>query len=149
MPDFNSQLIALIDSARLTCDRANKALWDGEGWTPTIIVGHLIDVDQEVWLARFVLMVDAMHKGESTPELEWWEPDPSKTAEKYSDFSLAQIQQDFMASREGVISYLRALPPTDRLAAADHKTFGKITVESMLQVILDHDKEHRESLETM
>lgn len=149
MSDFDSQLIALIDSARLICDRANKAIWNGEGWTPVIILGHLVDVDQEVWLARFKLMVEAMHKAESAPQLEWWEPDPALTAEKYSVFSLAHMQQDLMASREGVVSYLRALPSTERLASADHRTFGKITIESMLQLILDHDDEHRESLATM
>lgn len=149
MSDFNSQLVALIDSARLTCDRAVKAIWNGEGWTPAIILGHLVDVDQEVWLARFKLMVDAMHKAESAPQLEWWEPDSAQTAEKYSVFSLTQIQQDLMASREGIVSYLRALPSIDRLATADHRTFGKITIESMLQIILDHDEEHRESFGTM
>lgn len=149
MPDFDSQLISLIDSARLTCDRADKAIWNGDGWTPVIILGHLVDVDQEVWLARFRLMVEAMHKAESAPQLEWWEPDPVRTAEKYSAFPLAQIRQDLMASREGMVSYLRALPSTERLALADHRTFGKITIESMLQVILDHDEEHRQSFATM
>lgn len=149
MSDFDSQLISLIDSARLTCDRADKAIWNGDGWTPVIILGHLVDVDQEVWLARFRLMVEAMHKAESAPQLEWWEPDPVRTAEKYSVFSLAQIRQDLIASREGMVSYLRALPSTERLASADHRTFGKITIESMLQVILDHDAEHRQSFESM
>lgn len=149
MSDFESQLISLIDSALLTCDRADKAIWNGDGWTPAIILGHLVDVDQEVWLARFKLMVAAMHKAESAPQLEWWEPDPVRTAEKYSVFSLAQIQQNLIASREGIVSYLRALPSTERLASADHRTFGKITIESMLQLILDHDEEHRESFAMM
>lgn len=86
---------------------------------------------------------------ESVAQLEWWEPDPVLTAEKYSVFSLAQIQQDLTASREGKVTYLRALPSTERLASADRRTFGKITIESMLQVILDHDAEHRQSFATM
>ena len=147
--DFDSRLSALIDSARLTCDGADEASWNGYGWTPAIILGHLADVDQEVWLARFVIMIDAMHKTQSVPHLEWWEPDAKQTEEKYSAFSLAQAQKNLLASREEVVSFLRALPLADRSALAHHSTFGEITIESMLQVILEHDEEHRTSLGSM
>ena len=149
MSDFESRLIALIDSAILTCERANEASWNGDGWTPAIILGHLADVDQEVWLARFVIMIEAMNKSKSVPQLEWWEPDAKQTEEKYSAFSLAQVQQNLLASRDGVVSYLRALSLADRSALAHHATFGEITIESMLQLILDHDEEHRTSLDSM
>jgi hypothetical protein len=43
-------------------------------------------------------------------------------------------------------NYLVGLSENERRAAAQHKTFGTITIESMLQVILDHDEEHRASL---
>jgi hypothetical protein len=51
-----------------------------------------------------------------------------------------------MASRESMVSYLKNLSTTERSATAEHRTFGLITIESMLQVILDHDKEHQVSL---
>jgi hypothetical protein len=146
MPDFESQLIALIDSTILTCERADTATWNGDGWTPAIILGHLVEVDNEVWLSRFVLMVEAAHRAKPAPQLKWWEPDPLETAEKYSAFTLAQAQQNAMVGREVLVSYLRALPLIDRLASANHSTFGEITIDSMLQVILDHDEEHRDSL---
>ena len=149
MADFDSRLSELIESARLTCNRAKDANWNGEGWAPAIILGHLVDVDNEVWLSRFKLMVAARHKGESAPLLAWWEPDAKQTEEKYSAFSLAQAQQNLLASREEVVSFVRALPLADRSALAHHSNFGEITIESMLQVILDHDEEHRTSLGSM
>jgi hypothetical protein len=45
-----------------------------------------------------------------------------------------------------MVSYLTNLSVQERAAAAQHRTFGSITIESMLQVILDHDKEHQASL---
>jgi hypothetical protein len=43
-------------------------------------------------------------------------------------------------------AYLTGLSEHERTATAEHRTFGLITIESMLQVILDHDKEHQASL---
>jgi hypothetical protein len=45
-----------------------------------------------------------------------------------------------------MVAYLTGLTEHERTAAAEHRTFGLITIGSMLQVILDHDKEHQASL---
>ena len=63
MANFETQLIALIDSAKEICDVAEKSgrsdQFNGSDWTPAIILGHLVDVDKEVWMARFDLMREA------------------------------------------------------------------------------------------
>jgi hypothetical protein len=68
------------------------------------------------------------------------------TAEKYSTQSFAEARIKLLASRENMVSYLKNLSVQGRAAAAQHRTFGSITIESMLQVLLDHDKEHQASL---
>lgn len=146
MPTFDDQLKALHASSSRICDEAGAIARNGEGWTPAIILGHIVDVDNEVWMARFQLMRDAKANGAPIPQLAWWEPDPVATAEKYADYTVAQSQQLLIDSRKTMIDYLTGMPDEDRLAQAQHKTFGPITIESMLQVILDHDEEHRLSL---
>ncbi len=150
MANFESQLIALIDSANEICGVAEKSgrsnEFDGSEWTPAIILGHIVDVDKEVWMARFELMRQAQSSGAPIPQLQWWEPDPVTTAEKYSKQSFEQARTNLISSREKMIAYLKGLSATERDAAAEHRTFGLITIESMLQVILDHDKEHQASL---
>jgi hypothetical protein len=150
MANFESQLIALIDSAIEICGVAEKSgrsnEFDGSEWTPAIILGHIVDVDKEVWMARFELMRQAQASGDAIPQLQWWEPDPITTAEKYSKQSFVDARTNLIASREKMIAYLKGLSATERDAAAEHRTFGLITIESMLQVILDHDKEHQASL---
>ena len=150
MANFESQLIALIDSANEICGVAGKSgrsnEFDGSEWTPAIILGHIVDVDKEVWMARFELMRQAQSSGAPIPQLQWWEPDPVTTAEKYSKQSFEQARTNLISSREKMIAYLKGLSATERDAAAEHRTFGLITIESMLQVILDHDKEHQASL---
>ena len=150
MANFETQLIALIDSAKEICDVAEKSgrsdQFNGSEWTPAIILGHIVDVDNEVWMARFEMMRQAQSSGAPIPQLQWWEPDAAITAEKYSTQSFEEARNKLLASREFMVSYLKKLAVQERAAAAEHRTFGRITIETMLQVILDHDKEHQASL---
>ena len=150
MANFESQLLALIDSANEICGVAEKSgrsdKYNGSEWTPAIILGHLVDVDKEVWMARFELMKSTQASGAPIPQLQWWEPDPVVTAEKYSTQSFAEARTKLLASRVNMVCYLKNLSVQDRAAAAQHRTFGSITIESMLQVLLDHDKEHQASI---
>jgi hypothetical protein len=91
-------------------------------------------------------MQQAQASGAPIPQLQWWEPDPVVTAEKYSTQSFVEARTKLIASRKNMIAYLTGLSVHERAAAAEHRTFGLISIESMLQVILNHDKEHQASL---
>ena len=146
MPTFQIQIAALIESAESICSEAEKSNWNGQGWSPSIILGHIVDVDTEVWMPRFEMMRNAMNQKAPIPLLSWWEPDAQATAKKYSNVSLENAKANLRTSRKAMQSYLMGLSAQEREASAEHKTFGAITIESMLQVILDHDQEHRASL---
>lgn len=146
MSSFENQITALVESAESICTKAEKSHWNGEGWSPSIILGHIVDVDTEVWMPRFEMMRNAMIINAAIPQLSWWEPDAQKTSEKYSSTSLEEAKNTLRASRQSMARYLLGLSVQERSALAEHRTFGTITIESMLQVILDHDQEHRESL---
>ena len=146
MSSFTNQISALIESAESISLDADKSSWNGVGWSPAIILGHLVDVDNEVWMPRFEMMRDAMKKKAPIPQLSWWEPNAEDTEKQYSGISLEVSKSNLLASRKNMQTYLLALSVDEQGAKAQHKTFGEITIESMLQVILDHDKEHRTSL---
>ena len=146
MTTFESQLISIADSTQSLCAQAEVAGFSGTGWTPAIILGHIVDVNEEVWMARFAMMRDALHSGQEPPQLTWWEPDGEKTAEKYAKYSVADSVALLRKSRNEMSIFLKSLSVADRGASARHKTFGTITIESMLQIILNHDEEHRASI---
>ena len=143
MNNFESQLIALKESTDRLTKSAAECTFSGEGWAPAITIGHISDVDTEVWMARFELMVNALRSGQAPPALAWWEPDGEKTAATYADFSLDESLAFLNKSRKSMAVFLKSLTEAERKAPAIHKTFGEITIESMLQVILNHDEEHR------
>lgn len=143
MNNFESQLIALNESTDRLIKSALECIFSGEGWAPAITIGHISDVDTEVWMARFELMVNALRTGQTPPALEWWEPDGEKTAATYANYSLDESLAVLNKSRKSIADFLKSLTESERNAPAIHKTFGEITIESMIQVILNHDEEHR------
>ena len=146
MPNFDNQVNALADSTQSLCQSASECDFKGEGWAPAITLGHIVDVDTEVWMARFELMVIALRSNQSPPQLASWEPDGEKTAEKYVSYTLAQSIELLKESRSLMLNYLKSLSIDERQASAIHMSFGNITIESMLAVNLNHDEEHRATL---
>ncbi len=146
MSSFDNQLDALADSTQSLCQNASECDFKGEGWAPAITLGHIVDVDAEVWMARFELMVSAVRNSQSPPQLATWEPDGEKTAEKYLGYALTQSIDLLKKSRSLMRNYLKSLTIDERRAPAIHMSFGNITIESMIAVILNHDEEHRATL---
>ena len=136
----------LMVSASRLAETANVSTKSDEGWTPTIIIGHLSDVDEQVWHARIHLMTKAFHKGLPIPSLAWWEPDAAATELKYRDFSLEQATARLFSSRAAIIETFSNLSDEEWQASAVHDTFGTLAVTRLPEKILLHDEEHLESL---
>ncbi len=139
-------LTELMDSASRLAATASQSSRADEDWTPTTILGHVSDVDEQVWHARIHLMVDAFHKGLPMPSLMWWEPDAQATELKYRDYSLEKAIARLYSSRAAIIETLSKLSNEEWQASALHDTFGTLTVTLLPEKILLHDEEHLESL---
>lgn len=139
-------LTDLMDSASRLAATASESSRSDEGWSSAMILGHVSDVDEQVWHARIHLMVDALHKGHPMPSLMWWEPDAQATEMKYRDYSLERAIARLYLSRAAIIETLSILSEDDWSASASHDTFGMLTVMLLPEKILLHDEEHLESL---
>lgn len=139
-------LTQLMESASRLATTASESSQSEEGWTPATILGHVSDVDDQVWHARIHLMVDALRNALPIPKLMWWEPDADATELKYRDYSLEQGIARLYSSRAGIIQTLSNLSEEEWQASALHDTFGKLTVALLPEKILLHDEEHLESL---
>lgn len=137
----------LIDSANHLVQVASSSVFNGSGWSPIVILGHVSDVDEQVWLVRINLMVQKFRANEPGPTFAWWEPDPHATQLKYEDYSLDEVIESLLSTRSAIVSTLNSLDLEDWNATASHATFGLLTVIGMVNQILMHDKEHLASLE--
>ena len=115
-------------------------------WPPATILGHVSQVDEQVWLVRIDQMVDTHRDGAAVPTYEWWEPDAEQTAAIFEGTTLDDAAGLVMASRISILTKLRDLADEDWDARAIHATFGEIDVRGLVLEILAHDEEHRASL---
>lgn len=136
----------LLESAGRICDAAREATpKPAPEWPPQVVVGHLIDVDIEVWRARIALMVNALRNGEAAPELAWWEPDPADTFDRYAHWPVEDALNAFIQGRRFLIAEANALTESERSAYAVHATFGRIDIPALLLEAIKHDEEHADS----
>lgn len=140
-------LTELMDSANRLATTASGSTHSDEGWTPTMILGHVSDVDEQVWLARIRLMVDAFHNSLPVPSLMWWEPNAHATELKYQDYTVEKVIARLYSSRAAIIETLSGLSEEEWGASALHDTFVTLSVVLLPEKILLHDEEHLESLQ--
>lgn len=115
-------------------------------WEPPVVLGHISQVDELVWLPRIQLMCQAQAAGDPPPQFVWWEPDPVETIAKFGSQSLQDVAALAMSHRTTLLSAVKDLTPTQWQAKAKHDAFGEIDVSALLIQVLTHDEEHRASL---
>jgi len=115
-------------------------------WSPATILGHVSEVDEQVWLVRLDQMVTAHRVGEPPPTYAWWEPDAQSTSETYASWTVEDASARVMAQRITLLTALRDLAEGDWAARAVHESFGEIDVRGLVIEALAHDEEHRASL---
>lgn len=118
---------------------------EGE-WPPAVVVAHLGDVDEQVWLPRIEEMVAAHVSGAPAPSFVWWEPDGEATYERYRGTSIDDAIARTMSTRIGMLTRLRDLSVDQWAARGHHEIFGEMDVEAVIYAVLAHDEEHRASL---
>lgn len=138
-------LVELIMSADRMIQSAQKApIVEGE-WPPAVVLGHVTQVDEQVWMHRIDLMLEAQRNGSTPPAFSWWEPDPEETRATYADYSLEQVSAELMAGRTKLVTSLRGLSEEQWAATGMHDTFGQVDISALLIEVLRHDEEHRAS----
>jgi hypothetical protein len=137
----------MITSAQNAALRPPEWLADTDDqWAPPVVLGHISQVDELVWLPRIQLMCQAQAAGDPIPEFVWWEPNPAETIANFGGQSLQDVSAIAMSNRTMLLSAVKDLTPTQWQAKAKHDAFGEIDVSALLIQVLTHDEEHRASL---
>jgi hypothetical protein len=135
----------MIQTAQSTASTREHLVVPGE-WPPQVVLGHVSQVDEQVWLPRISLMCQAQELEHDAPSFTWWEPNPTATYEEFQAMTLADSAATAMASRTHLLTVVKNLSPEQWLATANHESFGVIDVSGLIIQILTHDEEHRASL---
>jgi DinB family protein len=117
---------------------ASRRVATGE-WGPAEVVRHLIAVEAEVWQARLARVAK-----EDDPHWAWTEPG---LAAGFDDAGLDQILAAFAAVRATTTATVRALDEAGWARHGTHATYGRLDVEGLLRIAIDHDASHLEQLQ--
>jgi DinB superfamily len=140
LADLQESVARLVAAAGSAPDVAGE-------WSPTLVLGHLSQVDREVWLPRVDQMVDTRHRGAASPSFSWWESAPGSVEATFSGHSLDGAAAELQEARLALVSRLASLSDDDWAAIAHHDVFGVIDVVGLVREVLAHDREHLGGLE--
>lgn len=115
-------------------------------WPAQVVLGHVSQVDEKLWIPRITQMCKAQVNGDQPPIFQWWEPDASATFERFKEMSLEQTSALAMSARTQLLSVVKDLTTEQWQASAQHEAFGLIDIAGLIIQILTHDEEHRASL---
>ncbi len=103
-------------------------------WGPHEIVRHLVAVEAEVWTARLaqVAAVD-------DPQWSWTEPGP---AAELAHRPLAVALEAFATARAANVAAVAALDDDGWARSGTHATYGRLDVEGLLRLAIEHDEDH-------
>jgi hypothetical protein len=135
----------MIQSAQSAQDKQNHLVIPGE-WPAQVVLGHVSQVDEQVWMPRIAKMCSAFVAGDEPPSFDWWEPDATATYNRFKDMSLSEAAALAMSVRTQLLSVVKELTPELWTATAEHEAFGHIDIAGLIIQILTHDEEHRASL---
>lgn len=135
----------MIQSAQTAQEKQSHLVIPGE-WPAQVVLGHVSQVDEQVWMPRIAKMCTAFAAGDEPPSFDWWEPDATATYDRFKDMSLSEAAALAMSVRTQLLSVVKELTPELWTATAEHEAFGHIDIAGLIIQILTHDEEHRASL---
>jgi hypothetical protein len=106
---------------------------DGE-WGPAEIVRHLIAVEAEVWQGRLARVA-----AEEDPQWSWTEPG---LAPGFDGSGLEEILAAFAAARATTTATVLSLDGAGWARHGTHATYGRLDVDGLLRIAVDHDASH-------
>jgi hypothetical protein len=104
-------------------------------WTPREVVCHLAAVETEVWHAR----LDALWEGPGEPHWPWVEPGPW---DGEGSETLDGALEAFDTRRAATLDRLARLGDAGWARTGVHDTYGRIDVARLVEIAVDHDREH-------
>lgn len=147
MNERRTQLLNDIQTSQQTLSAlllsvANAQDWQPEPheWSFRSIAGHMATVDKDCFFPRISRIVAGLD-----PKFIYYLNDEWN----FGHLDLTYYLDEWAATRQTLINFVRALPQEALLLTGTHEKFGPMTVLDFLQLMFDHDKEHIEHLQPL
>jgi uncharacterized damage-inducible protein DinB len=117
---------------------------DGESWCASEVLMHLLASEQRM---RDRVRLALGQSGGAPPALS--EAERRAEAEAGREAPVPQLVHGLLGARRETSMLIESLRPEDLSRPASHPDLGTISVERMLQRIVEHEQEHIEQIESI
>lgn len=132
-----SRLQALSSEATGTAPRSNEV------WGVPEIIAHMVDIER-VYRGR---ITEVLHQ--DSAYLKAADPDALAREHDYASREMAESLKEFGMERSETISLLLNLALKDWEKTGIHYKHGEVSVEDLVERLIDHDNGHMEQIETV
>ena len=139
---FNDVKASQQELSNLLMSVAEDQDWQPEPheWSFRYIAGHMATVDKDCFFPRMTKIAAGIK-----PHFGYYLNDNFN----FGYLDLKFYLKEWATTRKMIIDFVRALPEEALLLTGTHATFGTLTVLGLLQIMLDHDREHIEHLKKL
>ncbi|MGB0387209.1 MAG: DinB family protein [Ardenticatenaceae bacterium] len=109
-------------------------------WSFRYIAGHMATVDKDAFLPRVSKIAAGIN-----PHFEYYLNDDFN----FGNLDLRYYIKEWATIRKVMVDFVSALPEEALSLTGTHARFGTLTVLDVLQIVLDHDREHIEHLKQL
>lgn len=131
------RLQSLVEGRELPTQRSN------EDWGPIEVIAHMVDAER-LSRERIVRML-----AEDTPYFRAMNQLELARAGDYASRSLQEVLDAFGHERGETLSVLMNLAPKDWDRKAIHETRDEITIEDIIEDLIQHDREHLDQIQQL
>ncbi|MFW6182979.1 MAG: DinB family protein [Chloroflexota bacterium] len=140
MQDNRELLIAQLQETQARLIERLQAVAEEQDWQPgsdewsfRYVAAHLAAVEKDCMWERLQRIASG-----SEPHFEYYE----NTGWDFSRQELTASLETWRRRREESIAFVRSLPSDALSLQGTHVSFGTITVQDVMRIILEHDQEH-------
>ena len=127
------------DRLRASAERAGPP--PAAEWGATEIVSHLVAVERDVWQARLATL-----EHEAEPR---WTPQEPGLAADLAGATLDAALRAFADARSRTVATVTGLDDAGWARAGAHTVYGRLDIEGLLRVAIEHDGEHLASVDVL
>lgn len=136
-----SALVIQLDRLRPMMLKADSKNPKSYKWSIREIVGHLIDVDRDIWGPRIERTLS-----EDVPYFENIDQDELVRKHGWNEIPLEDIIAQLMRVRWNLAVFINNLPDASLARTCHHFSAGILSVADILQILVDHDAHHLEQI---
>jgi hypothetical protein len=134
-----SSLVIQVDRLRADLAQVDSKFRpeDGSKWSLKELLGHLIDVDREIWGPRIERMLAEEH-----PYFDSIDQDELVKKNRWNELDIAEITAQLMRVRWNYAVLVNGLNDNELARTGSHYSRGSMTVADVLRTLVEHDTQH-------